>query len=375
MIDEFAKEYLHSDLRDGRATMLWKLEGLAEYDVRRPLTPTGTNLLGLIKHLTITEAWYFGEVFGRPFPERLPWRDDDTDERTDDAKLAALFDHKLQLADMWATEDESRVEIVDRYRRICEHSDATIAALDIDAPGHVPWWPRPDVKLFNIMVHVLNETNRHAGHADILREQLDGAVGTHAGDEALHDARHDLLGEPPREDRAGSARQLIPLEPEHRVGRAPLVGAPSRPTLLTGRRAAVAAYRATSRGCDSRRRPHAVTARAAVRRSSYGQIVLNRTWPSLMLTDPSPVTSKVSVLLAWSRLCSKFSWTTRFTLLPKVSVKMLVLLILISSVGEPLVGFTSMESTPFFVVSASGVENSRSSSMSPFAFGRTMLPS
>jgi hypothetical protein len=166
--------------------MLWKLEGLGEYDVRRPLTPTGTNLLGLIKHLTITEAWYFGDVFGRPFPEPLPWRDDDADERADDAKLAALFDYKLQLADMWATEDESRVEIVDRYRRMWAHSDATIAALDIDATGHVPWWPRPDVKLFNIMVHVLNETNRHAGHADILREQLDGAVGTDAGSTALH---------------------------------------------------------------------------------------------------------------------------------------------------------------------------------------------
>lgn len=185
MIDGFAKEYLHSDLRDGRATMLWKLDGLAEYDVRRPLTLTGTNLLGLIKHLTLTEAWYFGEVFARPFPERLPWRED-ADERTDDAKLAALFDHKLELADMWVTEDESRVEIVDRYRRMWEHSDATIAALDIDAPGHVPWWPRPNVKLFNILVHVLNETNRHAGHADILREQLDGAVGTEAGGPALH---------------------------------------------------------------------------------------------------------------------------------------------------------------------------------------------
>ena len=102
MIDEFAKEYLHRDLRDTRATMLWKLEGLAEYDVRRPLTPTGTNLLGLIKHLTITEAWYFGEVFGRPCPERLPWRDDDADERADDDKLVALFEHKLELAEMWA---------------------------------------------------------------------------------------------------------------------------------------------------------------------------------------------------------------------------------------------------------------------------------
>jgi Protein of unknown function (DUF664) len=186
MIDEFATEYLRSDLRSARTTMLWKLEGLAEYDVRRPLTPTGTNLLGLIKHLTITEAWYFGEVFARPFPEQLPWRNGEADERADDAKVAAYFDHKLLLADMWATEDESRTDIVDRYQRMWGHSDATIAALDIDAPGHVAWWPRPDVKLFNIMVHVLNETNRHAGHADILREQLDGAVGMDAGGIDLH---------------------------------------------------------------------------------------------------------------------------------------------------------------------------------------------
>jgi hypothetical protein len=164
MIDEFAKDYLHGRLRGVRATMLWKLEGLAEYDVRRPLTTTGTNLLGLIKHLSNTEARYFGDVFERPFPERLPWRDDDDE----------LF------ADMWATADESRAGIVDRYRRVWDHSDATITTLDIDAPGHVPWWPRPDVKLFNIMVHVLTETNRHAGHADILREQLDGTIGTEA---------------------------------------------------------------------------------------------------------------------------------------------------------------------------------------------------
>ena len=58
--------------------------------------------------------------------------------------------------------------------------------LGIDAPGHVPWWPRPDVKLFNIMVHVLTETNRHAGHADILRERLDGAVGFDAESTTRH---------------------------------------------------------------------------------------------------------------------------------------------------------------------------------------------
>jgi len=161
VIDEFAKEYLHNDLRSVRATMLWKLDGLSEYAARRPLTSTGTNLLGLVKHLSNSEARYFGEVFGRPFPERLPWWDDDAEDA----------------ADLWVTPEETRAEIVDRYRRAWEHSDATIAALDIDSPGHVPWWPRPNVMLFNVLVHVLTETNRHAGHADILREQLDGAAG------------------------------------------------------------------------------------------------------------------------------------------------------------------------------------------------------
>jgi hypothetical protein len=87
-------------------------------------------------------------VFGRPFPERLSWWWDDDFE---------------PFSDMWVTADEARGDIVDRYRRVWVHSDATIAALDIDAPGHVPWWPRPNVKLFNVLVHVLTETNRHAG--------------------------------------------------------------------------------------------------------------------------------------------------------------------------------------------------------------------
>ncbi|MGK5443473.1 DinB family protein [Micromonospora sp. URMC 105] len=164
MIDDFAKEYLHSDLRDIREAMLWKLDGLREYDVRRPLTSTGTNLLGLVKHLSFWESIYFGEVFDRPFPEPLPRWDD----------LGARG------TDMWATEHETRAEIVGRYRRVWAHSDATITALAIDSPGHVPWWPRPNVKLFNILVHMLTETSRHAGHADILREQLDGSTGVAA---------------------------------------------------------------------------------------------------------------------------------------------------------------------------------------------------
>ncbi|MEV4517125.1 DinB family protein [Dactylosporangium sp. NPDC049525] len=165
MIDAFAKELLHGDLRELRETMVWKLDGLSEYDARRPLTLTGTNLLGLVKHLSIWESRYFGEVFDRPFPEPMP--------RWDDAAARGT--------DMWATEHETREQLVERYRRVWAHSDATIGALAIDSPGHVPWWPRPGVTLFNILVHMLTETSRHAGHADILREQLDGATGAAAG--------------------------------------------------------------------------------------------------------------------------------------------------------------------------------------------------
>jgi hypothetical protein len=172
VIDDFAKEYLHGDLRELREAMLWKLDGLSEYDARRPLTATGTNLLGLVKHLTLSESRYFGEVFGRPFPEPLP--------RWDDASARG--------ADMWATEHEARADIIDRYRGAWAHADATIGALAIDSPGHVPWWPRPDVKLFNVLVHMLTETSRHAGHADILREQLDGSTGFAAG---FTNPRHD----------------------------------------------------------------------------------------------------------------------------------------------------------------------------------------
>ncbi|CAL9663058.1 DinB family protein [Streptomyces sp. enrichment culture] len=161
MIDEFAKATLHGRLRRDRKALLWKLDGLSEYDARRPLTVTGTNLLGLVKHMASVEARYFGEVFDRPSPEPLPpWQDHDG-------------------SDLWATADESRAQIIESYRRTWEHSDATIDALPLDAPGHVPWWPKPhlNTNLFAILVHVLGETNRHAGHADILREGVDGRTG------------------------------------------------------------------------------------------------------------------------------------------------------------------------------------------------------
>jgi hypothetical protein len=112
MIDEFAKEHLHDHLRSVREALVWKLDGLSEYDIRRPLTATGTNLLGLVKHLAVWESRYFGEVFARPFPEPLPRWDDE-----------AANDNAF-----WATQHESRDEIVGLYRRVCEHSDVPQSA-------------------------------------------------------------------------------------------------------------------------------------------------------------------------------------------------------------------------------------------------------
>jgi hypothetical protein len=113
----------------------------------------------------LSEARYFGMIFGRPYPETIATFDDPG------------FDNRDH---MWVTESERRTDIVTAYHRACAHADETIEALPIDAPGNVPWWPRPNVMLFNIMVHVLTETSRHLGHADVLREELDGALGSDA---------------------------------------------------------------------------------------------------------------------------------------------------------------------------------------------------
>jgi uncharacterized protein DUF664 len=157
------KANLHRALQVGRDVLLWKLDGLSEYDIRRPMTPTGTNLLGLVKHVASVEAGYFGVVFGRPFAEPLPWYEEGAEEN----------------GDMWATADESREQIVGFYRRVWAHSDVTIDTLALDAVGHVPHWPeeRSEVTLHQILVHMTAETHRHAGHADIVRELIDGTAG------------------------------------------------------------------------------------------------------------------------------------------------------------------------------------------------------
>jgi uncharacterized damage-inducible protein DinB len=184
---EGPKADLQRYLRAAREALLWKLEGLSEYDVRRPVTPTGTNLLGLVKHLAGVEFGYFGETFGRPPAEDLSWMEEGAEDN----------------ADMWATAEESREEIIALYRRAGAHTDATVDALALDAQGRVPWWAadRRDVTLHRILLHVIAETQRHAGHADVVRELLDGSVGMRKGNENL-----------PSGDRAWWARYRERLE-------------------------------------------------------------------------------------------------------------------------------------------------------------------
>jgi uncharacterized damage-inducible protein DinB len=171
MTDTDAKANLHHYLRAAREALLWKLDGLSDYDLRRPMTPTGTNLLGLVKHLTGVELGYFGDTFGRSFDEPVRWLGPDAEPN----------------ADMWATADESREYVVELYQRASRHADTTIEALGLEALGRVPWWPdgRSQVTLHLVLVHAIAETHRHAGHADIIRELIDGAVGRQPGNDNM----------------------------------------------------------------------------------------------------------------------------------------------------------------------------------------------
>jgi len=180
--DSDPKADLRRYLQVARDALLWKLDGLSEYDVRRPLTPTGTNLLGLVKHMAGVEIGYFGDTFGRKFPEPLPWYDNMDDDPS---------------ADFWATEDESREDVVGLYRRVWAFADDTIESTALDATGEVTWWPpgRRVATLHYVLVHVIAELNRHAGHADIVRELLDGATGVRADATNLPDLSADTWAE------------------------------------------------------------------------------------------------------------------------------------------------------------------------------------
>ena len=168
------KEELQRKLQAARAALLSRLEGLDEYGLRRPMTPTGTNLLGLVKHLAGLEYGYLGEALGRPAPESMYWIAD-----------GSIWDG----ADMWATPDESSEYLIGLYRRACAHADGVIADLDLEAPATVAHWPqgRRDTTLGVLLIRMVAETAQHAGHADIIRELIDGKAGA-ADDETLDEA-------------------------------------------------------------------------------------------------------------------------------------------------------------------------------------------
>lgn len=155
------KQTLLAYLQSQRDTVVWKLDGVSERDLRMPMTASGTNLLGLVKHLAGLEAEYFGGCLGQPWPDPMPWWDENAEPN----------------ADMWATADESPEQIIELYRKVRAWADARIAELPLDAAAHVPWWQPADTTLHRLLVHMIAETGRHLGHMDILRETIDGRRG------------------------------------------------------------------------------------------------------------------------------------------------------------------------------------------------------
>jgi uncharacterized damage-inducible protein DinB len=152
------KESLFASLDRHRDAVLWKLEGLDDEQVRRPMVPSGTSLLGLVKHLASVEYGWFCETFGRP-SDAVPFDQDDPE------------------ADMRAATHETTADIVSFYSRARRAADTVIHELDLDAVGTS--WSGETVSLRWVLVHMIEDTARHAGHADIVRELIDGATGDH----------------------------------------------------------------------------------------------------------------------------------------------------------------------------------------------------
>jgi uncharacterized damage-inducible protein DinB len=170
------KAVLRRYLQEAREALLYKLDGLSERDLRLPRTPTGISLLGIVKHCLNVEVGYFGRTFDRVWPT------------SEELVAEHAYDTDPQ-ADWYATEDETATGLVDLYRRVWIFADETIDSRPLDAPGRVPWWREghQDVTLHAIIVHVTCDLARHAGHADILREGIDGAVGWRSPGDNLPD--------------------------------------------------------------------------------------------------------------------------------------------------------------------------------------------
>jgi uncharacterized damage-inducible protein DinB len=152
------REVLQVALDRHRDVVLWKLQGLDDEQLRRVLTPSGTSLLGLVKHLAAVEYAWFCETFGRD-TEALPFVDDDPD------------------ADLRVEAEESTADIIAFYGRARAAANKVISEVELEETG-TAWFGDP-VSMRWVLVHMLEETARHAGHMDIVRELIDGATGDH----------------------------------------------------------------------------------------------------------------------------------------------------------------------------------------------------
>ena len=152
------KESLQASLDRHRDVVLWKLEGLDDAQLRRPMTPSGTNLLGLVKHLAWVEYGWLCETFGRQF-EAFPFDPDDPD------------------ADLRVEPHETSVDIVALYGRARAAADSAIQELALEVLGTS--WSGATVSMRWVLIHMIEETARHTGHMDILRELIDGQTGDH----------------------------------------------------------------------------------------------------------------------------------------------------------------------------------------------------
>jgi hypothetical protein len=157
------REALQYFLDVNRDALVWKLHGLTEEQARWSPVPSGTSLLGLVKHAAWVEYDWFQLSFGRPIPE---------DETTELDRYG------------WEPLPEDTIEsVLGLYAEARAASDAAVDELGLDAVGRDE--PEPDpVDMRWIMGHMIEETARHAGHADIIRELLDGTTGYYPPDPA-----------------------------------------------------------------------------------------------------------------------------------------------------------------------------------------------
>ncbi|MGQ4518179.1 DinB family protein [Dermabacteraceae bacterium P13077] len=149
-----------------RATITWKVAGLSESDLRRRSTVSAMTLAGLLKHLTFVENFWFSQVLlGEP--EKEPWCGVDWNESPDWEWEIALQESAAKLLNDWqGAVAKSRT----LWRKACAQETFSLSS-EAALPGG------ETVSARWILTHMVEEYARHCGHADLLREAIDGQTG------------------------------------------------------------------------------------------------------------------------------------------------------------------------------------------------------